>query len=113
MTTTEKIKKIKDYYQQAWKCIKENNFKEANKIIFEHLGIELYDISLDIHYNYSKKTDKDDKSDLNDYIVNKRLRQLIRKVTRILNKEQEDKSEDKLLTLINSEDKKWYLEQEQ
>ena len=116
MTSTEKIKKIREYYQQALNAIKKSDFKTAVNIIYNQMGMNLYDISLDIQYSNNELIDNIDKklSDLNEYIVDKQLKRLIFKVNQALCKESEDGwDSNKELSNINSEDDLWYSNKEQ
>lgn len=107
----EKIK-IKKFYETAEAFIKAKDFKSASLTIHDKMGPKLYDISLDIHYDYNEPVV--DELETEEFIEHKQLKSLIVRVNKALNKESLegfDLKTDVEDSEINSVDKEWFSDQ--
>jgi hypothetical protein len=111
MNSLEKYNKIKDYYEKAWLLIKKNDYKSATKVIYDEMGIKLYDIAVDIQ-SMSKIVLGDQEEGL--YKLKKALKSLIYKVDKALCEESvsgfDDQEDQKSKIIVNSVDNDWYNE---
>lgn len=76
--------RIKGYYKRVMAALQNKQPDLAKEILYEQMPASLYDMSLDVLYNYNKK------------FQDQSLRDLIIRVDQILNNEDDDISESDL-----------------
>lgn len=73
---------VKSYYNRVWAAIQNKQLDLAEDILFKQMPVSLYDMSMDICYNYNPEFSDEE------------LRQLIRKVDKVINKDINDDIDD-------------------